>query len=169
MDIALALLLARLIGIGLAAHGAQKLFGWFGGYGLAGTGGFFETLGFKPGILFAASAGVGEVAGGLLIALGLGGPLGPMLIIAAMTVAIIAVHLPNGFFAQKNGYELALAYLVLAFVFAFTGFGAYSLDATFGLAGFWTPTIAWIAVAVGILVGLANVAIRRKPSAQPTT
>ncbi|HEY8370791.1 MAG TPA: DoxX family membrane protein, partial [Thermodesulfobacteriota bacterium] len=60
-----ALLIARLIlGLGLAAHGAQKLFGWFGGYGIKGTGGFMETLGFRPGALFAVAAGLGEVGGG---------------------------------------------------------------------------------------------------------
>ena len=73
MEIALPLLIVRLVvGLGFAAHGAQKLFGWFGGYGLAGTGGFFETVGFKPGKLFAGAAGVGEVLGGLLLALGVG-------------------------------------------------------------------------------------------------
>src|SRR5665213_371156 len=78
MDIALPLLIVRLvIGLGFASHGAQKLFGWFGGYGLAGTGGFFESIGFKPGKLFAGAAGASELIGGLLLALGLGGPIGP--------------------------------------------------------------------------------------------
>src|ERR1700722_9177391 len=97
MEISLGLLLIRLIGLGFATHGAQKLFGWFGGYGLAGTGGVFESIGVRPGRFFAAAAGVGELAGGLLIALGLGGPIGPMLVIAVMVVAALAVHLPNGF------------------------------------------------------------------------
>ena len=158
----LALLLVRLIGLGFAAHGTQKLFGWFGGYGLAGTGGFFEQIGFKPGRMFAAAAGTSELIGGLLVAFGLLGPIGPMLIIAVMTTAALSVHAPNGFFGQNNGYELPLVYAGLAFLLAFTGFGAYSLDAAFGLSSIWTPTISWIVVGLGILGGLANVATRRK-------
>jgi putative oxidoreductase len=158
----LALLLVRLIGIGFAAHGAQKLFGWFGGHGLAGTGGFFEQIGFRPGHVFAAAAGFSEIAGGLLVALGLLGPIGPMFMIAVMTTAALSVHAPNGFFAQNNGYELPFVYGSLAIVLAFTGFGAYSLDAAFGLTSLWTPAISWIAIGLGILGGLGNVAMRRK-------
>ena len=167
MDIALALLIVRLIvGLGFIAHGAQKLFGWFGGYGLAGTGGFFESLGFKPGKLFAGAAGASELVGGLLIALGLGGPVGPMLIIATMVVAILVVHLPSGFFAP-NGFELPLLYAAIAFGFAFGGFGAYGVDALAGWNAVWTPALAWTFVGLGIVVGLLNVAARRKPAAQP--
>ena len=84
-----ALLIARLLlGGALFAHGAQKLFGWFGGYGVKGTGGFMESLGFRPGPMFAIAAGLGETGGGLLTALGLGGPIGPALIIMVMIVAI---------------------------------------------------------------------------------
>jgi putative oxidoreductase len=168
MEIALGLLLCRLIGLGFATHGAQKLFGWFGGYGLAGTGGFFESIGFRPGTFFAAAAGASELVGGVLIALGLGGPIGPMFVIAPMVVAILAVHLPNGFSASKNGYELPLLYLAFAAVFAFVGFGAYSLDALFGWSAFWTPQLAWAAIVLGIVGGLAGVALRRKPAASPT-
>jgi len=160
MDIAL--LLVRLIGIGFAAHGAQKLFGWFGGHGIAGTAGFFEQIGFRPGRAFAIAAGFSELAGGLLVALGLFGPFGPMFMIAVMTTAALSVHAPNGFFGQNNGYELPLAYAGLAFLLAFTGFGAYSLDAALGLSALWTPTISWIAVGLGILGGLGNHATRRK-------
>ena len=99
-------LIARLIlGLALAAHGAQKLFGWFGGYGLAGTGGFFAGLGFRPGVLFALAAGLGEVGGGLLAAAGLFGPVGPALIVLVMLVAILTVHWPHGFFASSNGVD----------------------------------------------------------------
>ena len=161
MDIAL--LLVRLIGIGFAAHGAQKLFGWFGGYGIAGTAGWMESIGFRPGKLYATAAGLSELVGGLLLALGLGGPIGPMLAIAAMVVAI-AVHLPN-FFVTKNGYETALLYAVVALVLAFTGFGAFSLDAALGIATVWSPALQWTAVGLGVLSGLANIAARRKPVA----
>ncbi|HEY4439462.1 MAG TPA: DoxX family protein [Candidatus Elarobacter sp.] len=166
-EIAIPLLLVRLIGLGFAAHGAQKLFGWFGGYGLAGTGGFFESLGFRPGRFFAGAAGVGELLGGLLIAFGLGGPIGSMLAIAVMVVAILSVHLSHGFFASNNGYELPLAYIGWAFILAFTGFGPYSLDAVLGLNTLWTLQIAWIAVLLGVLGGLANMALRRKAPPAP--
>src|SRR5665213_2585539 len=165
MDIALPLLIVRLvIGLGFASHGAQKLFGWFGGYGLAGTGGFFESIGFKPGKLFAGAAGASELIGGLLLALGLGGPIGPLLIIAVMVVAILAVHLPNGFSSAKNGYELPLLYAMIAVAFAFVGYGAYGIDALLGWNTVWTPALEWAAVGLGIVGGLLNVAARRKPA-----
>jgi putative oxidoreductase len=162
MDIAL--LLVRLIGLGIAAHGAQKLFGWFGGYGIAGTGGWMESIGYRPGKLFATAAGLSELIGGLLLVLGLGGPLGSLLIIAAMVVAI-GVHAPNGFFVTSNGYEPALLYVVIALSLAFSGFGAYSIDGLLGLHV--TPLVSWAFVGLGVLGGLANIAARRKPAAQP--
>src|SRR5438552_14827690 len=113
----------------MAAHGAQKLFGWFNGYGIAGTGGFFEGLGFRPGRFFAIGAGLGEFFGGLLTAFGLFGPFGPALIILVMVVAAAAVHWQKGFFATSNGIELPLLYATTALILASTGPGAYSLDA----------------------------------------
>src|SRR4051812_48722982 len=93
------LLIGRLvIGLLMAAHGAQKLFGWFGGYGLRGTGEFMVQLGFRPGAAFAVAAGLGEVASGLLVALGFLGPIGPALMISVMLVAAVSVHLKNGLF-----------------------------------------------------------------------
>ena len=90
---AMALLIARLaIGLGMAVHGAQKLFGWFGGYGLAGTGGFFDTMGFRPGRVFAFLAGAAEVGSGLLVALGLLGPIGPALMLSVMIVAAVSAQ-----------------------------------------------------------------------------
>jgi len=154
------LLLARLVvGLLMAAHGSQKLFGWFGGYGLAGTGGFFEQLGFRPGRLFAAAAGGTELVGGLLIALGLLGPLGPALIVSVMIVAIATVHWQHGVFAQNNGYELPLLYSVTAAAIALVGNGAYSLDAVVGLS--WPAEVAWAALALGVIGGFANLAIRK--------
>src|SRR5580765_8319606 len=89
------LFVARLvIGPLMAAHGAQKLFGWFGGYGLAGTGGFFEGLGFRPGRLFAGAASVAEITSGLLVALGFLGPAGPAIMLSVMVVAAFSVHWP---------------------------------------------------------------------------
>jgi putative oxidoreductase len=159
------LILIRLvIGPLMAAHGAQKLFGWFGGYGLAGTGGFFEGLGFRPGRFFAATAAGTEIVGGVLIALGLLGPVGPALLVSVMVVAAISVHWPN-VFASSNGIEVPLLYGVTAAALALTGFGAYSLDAALGLTSVWTPVLNWGALAIGVLGGLANLGLRR-PAAQ---
>ena len=154
------LLLARVVfGSLMAAHGAQKLFGWFGGYGIAGTGGFFESLGFRPGRFFAAAAGFSEVLGGSLLAVGLLGPLGPAMIIAIMVVAMATVHWPNGLFGQNNGIETPLLYAVAAAALALTGSGAYSFDALLGLS--WPLSVSWIAIGLGVLGGFANVAIRK--------
>ena len=160
----LGLLVLRLVvGLSLAAHGAQKLFGWFGGYGIAGTGGFFESLGFRPGRLFAAAAGFTEVTGGALLALGLLGPLGPALIISVMVVAIATVHWQHGVFAQNNGMEVPLLYAVAAAGLALSGFGAYSLDALLGLS--WPAAVSWTAIGLGVLGGFANLVIRKTEAA----
>jgi putative oxidoreductase len=162
MDMHAGLFIVRLVaGLVLAGHGAQKLFGWFGGYGIAGTGGFLESLGFRPGRLFAAAAGNAEFVGGLLIALGFLGPVGPALVLATMIVAAVSVHWQNGLFATSNGIELPLLYGAVAAALALTGPGAWSLDALFGLTPYWTPEISWAALAAGVIGGFANLAARR--------
>jgi putative oxidoreductase len=159
--ISVGLLIARvMLGLGIAAHGSQKLFGWFGGYGLAGTGGFFESLGFRPGKVFAAMSGLGEVVGGLLVALGLFGPVGPALMISVMVVAITVVHWPNGFFVANKGYEHPLLYATGAAALALTGFGAFSLDALLGLE-LTSPVLGVGAVIVGVVGALGAIATRR--------
>ena len=166
MDIAL-LIVRLVIGLGMAAHGAQKLFGWFGGYGLAGTGGFFEGLGFKPGKLFAGAAGLGEVGSGLLIALGIGGALGPAVLVMVMLVAIATVHISKGFFAANGGWELNAAYISVALeVLAFAGFGAYSLDRVLGLNILTDTRDAWIALGAAVVLALLNL-LARRPTASP--
>src|SRR5918911_2241448 len=147
------LVLRLMLGLAMAAHGAQKLFGWFGGYGLDGTGGFFEQLGFRPGRLFALAAGLGEFGGGVLVALGLLGPVGPALVIAVMLVAMLTVHAGHGFFAGKNGIELPLLYAVGALALALTGPGQYSLDALLGLEPLITPRVIYSVLGLGILGG----------------
>jgi putative oxidoreductase len=154
------LLLARMVfGLMMAAHGAQKAFGWFGGYGLAGTAGFMESLGFRPGRFFAAAASGTEIAGGLLVALGLFGPLGPALIVSVMIVAAGTVHWGHGVFAQNNGFEVPLLYGVTAAAIALIGNGAYSLDAALSLS--WPAGVVWTVLALGVLGGLGNLAIRK--------
>jgi putative oxidoreductase len=160
------LLVARIVfGLLMAAHGSQKLFGWFGGYGLTGTGGFFEQLGFRPGRTFAALAGATEFASGLLLALGLLGPIAPAGILSVMIVAALTVHWPHGLFAQNNGIEVPLLYSTLGVAVAFTGYGAYSLDAALGLTALWSTGLTVIVLALGAIGGMVNVAIRRPAAA----
>ncbi len=158
------LLVLRVVFGGLfAAHGAQKLFGWFGGYGLEGTGGFFESLGYRPGRTFAAVAGLSEVGGGLLLAAGLFTPLAAAAIIGVMINAIFTAKRKAGLF---GGYEIDLLYAAAAAAIAFTGAGAYSLDRAFGwtLAG-WQYGVGAVALAV-VTGALTLVSRRPAPVAQ---
>jgi putative oxidoreductase len=148
-------------GLLMAAHGAQKLFGWFGGYGLAAVGGYFESLGFRPGRTFAAAASISELAGGLLVAAGLLGPIGPALILSVMIVAAATVHWQNGLFATSNGIEVNLLYGAAAVALALAGPGRLSLDAPLGLAPIWTPAVVSSVLAAGVAGSLANLAARR--------
>jgi putative oxidoreductase len=153
----LALLVLRLVvGLGFAAHGAQKLFGSFGGYGIEGTGGFFDQLGLRPGKAHAWFAGTAEFFGGLLIALGLLTPFAAAALIGVMTAAILTVHRPNGFFNANNGYEYNLVLVASVFALAGIGAGEWSLDNALGtdLTG-----TGWAlgALGAGILGGLGAV------------
>src|SRR5262245_10383726 len=126
MDVGL-LVLRLVLGLTFAAHGTQKLFGWFGGYGIAGTGGFLESLGFRPGKVQAVLAGLSELGGGLLVAAGLVTPLGAALIIGVMVAAIGSVHLAKGFWVSNGGYEYNLLVIATAFALACIGPGEYSV------------------------------------------
>ena len=160
------LLVARIVlGLLMTAHGSQKLFGWFGGHGLAATGGMFEHLGFRPGKMFATVAAATEFVSGILVVLGLLGPIGPALMISVMIVAAASVHLRNGLFATSNGIEVPLLYATGAAALALTGPGAYSLDAALGLGTLSSPVVAGIALAVGILGGVGNLMVRRPATA----
>jgi putative oxidoreductase len=157
------LILIRLVvGPLMALHGAQKLFGWLGGYGLDGTGGYFEQLGFRPGRLFALAAGLGEFTSGLLVALGFLGPLGPALMVSVMLVAMMTAHAGRGLFASTNGVEVPLLYAAAASTLVLIGPGAWSLDNLFGLTAYWTPQIRVAALVVGIAGALANLAVRHR-------
>ena len=128
MDIGL-LLLRLTVGLTLAAHGARKLFGWFGGPGLDAIGQLFVTLGFHPGRRHALIAGLVETGGGLLLALGFLTPAAAAAAFSVMRVAGASVHLNQGFFVTSGGYEYTLVLGVAGLTVAFTGPGSLSLDA----------------------------------------
>ena len=160
------LLIVRVtLGLLMAAHGSQKLLGWFGGHGLAGTAGFFDSIGFRPGRFFATLASATEVTSGLLLAFGFLGPIGPALMISVMIVAAVSMHLKNGLFAANGGIEVPLLYGVVAAGLLLTGPGQYSLDAALGLGYLATPMLAWAALAVGVVGGVMNLFARRPVTA----
>lgn len=158
------LLLRLVVGLTLAGHGTQKLFGWFGGYGLSGTGGFLESLGFVPGKRAAFLAGLSETLGGLLLALGLATPLAAAIIVGVMLVAVATVHISKGFWVTSGGYEYNLVLATAALSVAFAGPGAWSVDALLGQD--WAGT-AWGvgALALGVLGGLLQLASRKRTPA----
>lgn len=126
---ALGLLIIRLVlGLSFVGHGAQKLFGWFGGPGLKNTAGFFESIGIKPGFLMASLAGLSELIGGALFTVGLLTPLAGIIIAGTMVVAIATVHGKNGYWATQNGYEYNILIMAVAIGVAVTGSGVYGLD-----------------------------------------
>jgi putative oxidoreductase len=139
-------LLALRLGTGgvLFAHGAQKLFGWFGGHGLEGTGTAMEQMGFAPGKQAALAAGLGEAGGGLLLAAGLGTPAAGAAAAGAMAGAV-AVHVPAGFFATSGGFEYPGFLGYSAAALGLTGPGRYSLDHVTGhcLNRPWTVAAAF--------------------------
>ncbi|MGV4986986.1 DoxX family membrane protein [Streptomyces sp. NRAIS4] len=162
----LGLLLLRL-GTGgvLAAHGAQKLLGWFGGHGLEGTGQFMESVGYAPGRASATAAGLAEAGGGALLALGLATPAAGSAAAGAMAGAA-AVHAPNGFFAQEGGYEYAATLGLAAAGLAIAGPGRLSLDHASGHVfdrGWMVPLALGATAAVtALVVGARNQRVRAK-------
>ncbi len=139
------LLLRVVVGTTMFAHGAQKLFGWFGGYGPKGTGGFFGSIGFRAPIAMAVVAGLAE-AGGLLFAVGLLTPLAALGIAVVMLNAIGSVHWKNGFFNGNGGYEFNLTLLAVAVAVAATGPGRFSIDRAIG----WDDNISGLWWGVGV-------------------
>ena len=126
------LLLRLVVGLTMAVHGAQKLFGWFGGPGFAAMAHVFDQIGFRPGELHAMLSGGAELGGGLLLALGLLTPLGAAAVTGTMVVAIATVTGQNGFISEKGGYEYNLVLIASALAVAFVGPGRFSLDAVLG-------------------------------------
>ena len=158
MEIGL-LVVRGVVGVLVAAHGAQKLFGWFGGHGLDGTAGFMASMGYRPGRPMALAAAIGELAGGALLAAGLLTPLGVAAVIGVMLNAAVGVHWKNGPWAVNGGWELPFTYAAVAAGVGFTGPGRYSLDRVLG----WTLSgDGWgvAAAAVGLVSALAILALR---------
>ncbi|GIM48253.1 oxidoreductase [Collibacillus ludicampi] len=124
----LGLLMIRLVvGLSFMGHGAQKLFGWFGGYGPKGTGGWLESIGVKPGVPMAVLAGLSELVVGALFAAGVLTWIGAILIVLTMLVAIVKVHGQNGYWVDKGGFEYNLVLIAVALGVAMIGPGTYVL------------------------------------------
>jgi putative oxidoreductase len=165
MDFGL-LILRVVVGAYLFGHGAQKLFGWFGGGGLQGMQAAVTRFGFRPASFWALMAGLSEAGGGVLSFLGLLSPLGSFGIAAAMLVAIRTVHWGKGWWNTKGGVELPLTNLTAATAIALTGPGRFSLDRAIGIS-LPEPTVA-IVLMVLLLAGLvAAYASKRAAAAAP--
>ncbi|WP_088071259.1 DoxX family protein [Gottfriedia luciferensis] len=121
------LVLRLVLGIILVAHGVQKVFGWFGGYGIKGTGQWLESIGIKPGAFFAFITGAAEIVGGFFVAAGVYTTIGAWLIIIVMAVAVLKVHLKNGFWNSSNGFEFNLLILAASVGLLLTGPGSMTL------------------------------------------
>ena len=165
MDLAL-LVLRLVVGLLFVGHGAQKLFGVFGGGGLEATSGTFDNIGLRPGWLHARAAGTGEFLGGALIALGLFTPFAAAALIGVMTAAVITVHARNGIWNTNQGYEFNVVLSAAVFALAGIGAGAWSLDNAFG---FDLHGVIWAvaALTVGIVGGVGTVILGRSARHEP--
>jgi putative oxidoreductase len=163
------LALRLVLGLVMAAHGAQKLFGWFGGGGPQGTAGMFGQLRFRAPLAMAFVAGLAEFGGGLLLASGLLTPLAALAIVGVMINAVVTVHWRNGFWATQGGYEYNLVILTVAGALAATGPGRFSLDALIGwaddISGLWWGVAV---LAVAALLSAATLTLGRTVPASPT-
>lgn len=162
MNIAL-LVLRLVVGLTLAGHGAQKLFGWFGGPGIDRFRQGFEKQGLKPAWLWISLAIVGEVGGGVSVALGFLTPLGAAGIFGAMFMAMFKNHWKNGFWLQKGGYEYTLVLLAVSIALGLIGPGSYSLDALFGI-GLPEALLFSVLAIAALLVDVIGILISRRPA-----
>lgn len=161
------LLLRAAVGGFFIGHGTQKLFGWFGGYGVEGTGQFFEQIGIRPGRPNAIAAGISETAGGAAIAAGLATPVAAAGLTATMLTAIHRVHLKNGPWNSNGGYEFNVVLIAAVLALAETGPGEPSLDSALGFE-FTGPTAALAALAAGALGALgAHIIAESQPAPAP--
>ena len=164
-------LFRAVVGATLFAHGAQKLFGWFGGPGLDGTGKAFDSIGLKPGRRNAVIAGASEAGGGAMIATGFLTPLGSAAVIAVMSQAVRTVHWSKGFFVTQGGFEYNLTLAAAAFAIADAGPGPVSLDRVLGTERSG-PLVALAALGAGLagprLVERLNAATQ-EPEPEPET
>jgi putative oxidoreductase len=158
-----ALLVVRVtVGGLLAGHGSQKLLGWFGGGGLEGTGGFFESLGFRPGRQWAGLAAVSELGGGLLTALGFLNPVGPLAAIGSMLVATLTAHAGKPIWVTEGGAELPVTNMAVLGAVTLAGPGRFSIDR---MAGTGLPR--WTALPGALVVaGLVWFAVMRREQAR---
>jgi putative oxidoreductase len=160
-----ALLGARLaLGGSIAAHGAQKSFGAFGGPGPEKAAQMMHSLGFRPGERFATAASATEMAAGALIVSGAFGPIGPAMLTSVMLVAIETVHRPKGYFVTEGGYEMNVMYLAIALLLATQGYGSFSLDQLLGISTKTRPVFGWIAMIGGIAAAIGMLAQRKTES-----
>jgi putative oxidoreductase len=152
----LALLVLRVVTGGLlVGHGAQKLFGSFGGPGLSGTASWMESLGLRPGTLWATMAGLGELGGGLLTVLGLGGPLGSILTGTSMKMATFKAHSGKPIWATAGGAELPVVNAAVGTALILTGSGRYSLDRLFGIkVPRWLTALMALGAGITLVIGL---------------
>ena len=158
------LILRLFVGLALGAHGAQKLFGWWGGSGPAVLRQHMTHMRLRPASLWVAGAIGTEIGGGLLLAAGLLSPLGSVGVGAAMLMAIVLVHRGKGFFAQGGGLESPLLYLIPAAALGITGPGSYSLNSLFGIT---LPEPVTGIVAAALAVGGVAVAMAgRSPAVE---
>ena len=168
ISLSLGLLILRLVvGLTIAAHGAQKLFGWFGGPGLTKMTQGLQTQGFKPGWLWTALVILGEFGGGLSLAFGFLTPLGAAGAFGTMFMAIVKSHWKNGFWNSKRGLEFPLSLLSIALAIGLIGPGSYSLDAFFGIALPETLLFCVLAVAA-LLIDIIGLIISRPAATSPT-
>lgn len=154
------LIIRVVIGGVMVFHGTEKLFGWWGGEGIAGAADFFGRQGFRPPRMMAAVAGLTETGGGLLLACGALTPLGAVMLVGTF-VNILVLHLPNGLSRRRNGFEYELVLLAGTLGIAFAGSGSISVDAAAGL-DLSDPRWGWLVLGVGVLSGLAVSATRAR-------